>query len=308
MSVEVPNRVQDWPTEKRVAIVLSILSGQISSQEAARIHGVDLAKVEEWRQTFLAAGGNALDSRATDDALPNATMDVSQSLDVGVWVCAPPEQPLAPYLFMQTVCPGSFPLESSAIWVRGDRPPKPFRKSKTVALLHGECGPLPDLQNHLHLFSVKATETAPVERETALSDWQVPVPVLAVLVFLERREEPAISPRLSSLFRPRAHRTLAWAKAQGRPLVIAEMGNLGRGSSEAVHRRDYDLVCDVSIVSGPLPARCLCSRADVRGPATSGVGAVFSRLLDRGELCFDSVYAMQILDALSRQFNRVSRI
>ena len=50
-----PEEVQRWTAKRRTALVVSIIKGETSPQEAARKHGLTVAEVEEWRERFLAA-------------------------------------------------------------------------------------------------------------------------------------------------------------------------------------------------------------------------------------------------------------
>jgi hypothetical protein len=62
-----PEEVQRWTAKRRTALVVSIIKGETSPQEAARKHGLTVAEVEEWRERFLAAAENALRSRPRDE-------------------------------------------------------------------------------------------------------------------------------------------------------------------------------------------------------------------------------------------------
>ena len=63
---EIPDDVRRWTAKRRSALVLSILRGETSVQEAARQHGLTVAEIEQWRENFLAAAENALRSRPKD--------------------------------------------------------------------------------------------------------------------------------------------------------------------------------------------------------------------------------------------------
>ena len=67
MTTELPEKVQRWTAKRRAALVLSILQGETSAQEAARKHGLTVAEVEAWKERFLAAAENALRSRPKDE-------------------------------------------------------------------------------------------------------------------------------------------------------------------------------------------------------------------------------------------------
>jgi hypothetical protein len=69
---EIPEQVQRWAAKRRVALVLSLLQGETSVQEAARQPGLTVAEVEDWRDKFLLGAENALIWRGTPRA-PLAT-------------------------------------------------------------------------------------------------------------------------------------------------------------------------------------------------------------------------------------------
>ena len=56
-----------WTAKRRSALVLSILRGETSAQEAARQHGLTVAEVEEWKERFLCGAENALKSKPLDE-------------------------------------------------------------------------------------------------------------------------------------------------------------------------------------------------------------------------------------------------
>ena len=59
--------VKRWTAKRKAAVVLSILRGETSVQEAARKHGLTVAEVEDWKEKFLLAAENALRSRPKDE-------------------------------------------------------------------------------------------------------------------------------------------------------------------------------------------------------------------------------------------------
>lgn len=67
MSEEIPEKVQRWTAKRRTALVMSIIKGETSAQEAARKHGLTLREVEDWRDRFLTGAENALRSKPRDD-------------------------------------------------------------------------------------------------------------------------------------------------------------------------------------------------------------------------------------------------
>lgn len=64
---QLPEDIQRWTAKRRSALVMSVLKGETSVQEAARAHGLTVAEVETWRDRFLMAGENALRSRPKDE-------------------------------------------------------------------------------------------------------------------------------------------------------------------------------------------------------------------------------------------------
>ena len=64
-----PNQedVQRWTMKRKLSLVLSILKGETSTQEAARQHGITVAEIEDWKEKFLLGAENALRTRPKDD-------------------------------------------------------------------------------------------------------------------------------------------------------------------------------------------------------------------------------------------------
>jgi transposase-like protein len=67
MSAQKQEPVQRWTAKRRASLVLSILKGETSVQEAARKHGLRVAEVEDWRDRFLLGAENSLRSRPKDE-------------------------------------------------------------------------------------------------------------------------------------------------------------------------------------------------------------------------------------------------
>ena len=63
MVAEATEPIERWTATRRVALVVSILKGDISMAKAARTHGLTGAEVEDWREKFLRGAENALRSR-----------------------------------------------------------------------------------------------------------------------------------------------------------------------------------------------------------------------------------------------------
>jgi len=67
MAEKLPEKVERWTSKRRMALIVSILRGDTSVQEAARKHGLTVAEIEDWKEKFLAAGENALRSRPKEE-------------------------------------------------------------------------------------------------------------------------------------------------------------------------------------------------------------------------------------------------
>jgi len=64
---DLPDDIQRWTAKRRSALVMSILKGETTAAEAARRHGLTVADIEHWKDTFLLAAENALRSRPKDE-------------------------------------------------------------------------------------------------------------------------------------------------------------------------------------------------------------------------------------------------
>jgi len=63
MTDELPEEVQRWTAKRRSALIVSIIRGETSVQEAARKHGLTVAEVEDRREKFLLVAENALQTK-----------------------------------------------------------------------------------------------------------------------------------------------------------------------------------------------------------------------------------------------------
>jgi transposase-like protein len=61
------DKMQRWTAKHRAALVIEILRGDTSTQEAARQHGLTVAEIEQWKERFLTGAENALRSRPLED-------------------------------------------------------------------------------------------------------------------------------------------------------------------------------------------------------------------------------------------------
>jgi len=58
---------QRWTTKRKAALVLGIVKGETSIQEAARQHGLTVAEIEDWKERFFLGAENALRAKPKDD-------------------------------------------------------------------------------------------------------------------------------------------------------------------------------------------------------------------------------------------------
>ena len=65
MATEKP--VQRWTAKRRSALVLSVLRGETSAQEAARKHGLTVLEIEDWQERVLSGAENSLRAKPRDD-------------------------------------------------------------------------------------------------------------------------------------------------------------------------------------------------------------------------------------------------
>ena len=59
--------VQRWTAKRRTALVLSILRGETSVQEAARKHSLTVSDVQDWKDRFLLGAENARRAHPKDE-------------------------------------------------------------------------------------------------------------------------------------------------------------------------------------------------------------------------------------------------
>ena len=74
---------RSWGTEEKVAIVLSILRGEISMCEASRKHGISYKTLLAWRDRFLKGGEAAFKGKGPDAqvrALENENKQLKEAL------------------------------------------------------------------------------------------------------------------------------------------------------------------------------------------------------------------------------------
>jgi hypothetical protein len=288
----------DWPPGERAALALRLLRGDLSTQDVAQTYALSPGEIEAVKSEFLATAEQALARGPLGAGAANSGAGIKSRDDVGIWVCVLEAESVAPCLFMQAACSDQLPLEVSAAWGGDGRPPKSFRKTGSISLLHGVCDRITGVGKQLHLFSAKVPDRAPFESETAISDWRLPVSVGGVVVLLECRG------RASRLLAPSrdlgssADRTLAWVGKHHLPLVVAAVGCVYDAGEEDSLRGVLGLSPPASIVSGPSLSRRLDSG---KGRNSPSIGGSVLSLFGGGTLRFDSVYAGDVVDELAKQ-------
>jgi hypothetical protein len=67
MGEQISENVQRWTAKRRVALILSILKGEVSMHDAGRRHGLAVAEIQKWTERFLGGAENALRDRPRDE-------------------------------------------------------------------------------------------------------------------------------------------------------------------------------------------------------------------------------------------------
>lgn len=62
----VPEDIQRWTARRRMALVLSVLKGELSEEDGAKRHGLTVSEIADWKDRVLQAAHNALRSRPRD--------------------------------------------------------------------------------------------------------------------------------------------------------------------------------------------------------------------------------------------------
>jgi len=281
-----------WTTQTRTAIVVSLLKGETSIEEAARASGASIAEIEEWKDEFLETAEEAVRGRTSQEVIGKT----GSANDLGVWICATRRESLAPVLMMEAACAGQFPLSATMRWAGSSRAPRPFGKSGDLPLLHGVGSPERVGGARLLLFTTRLSETIPFESRSALSDWQLPVPVAGILVLLENEGGSLPIPGLR---RP-GRKTLSWVKSQQLPFVVAALGFEANESALELFRRDSALPSDFPMIVGPPLIRPRARRGERDGMARR---FSIAGLLGVGDLRFDPDFARRIMAGLRQELS-----
>ena len=67
MSEKLPEEIKRWTAKRRTALILEIIRGETTVNEAARKHDLKPSDIQHWQETFMAAGENGLKSRPKEE-------------------------------------------------------------------------------------------------------------------------------------------------------------------------------------------------------------------------------------------------
>lgn len=233
-------------------------------------------------------------------ALPIGRVEPEEILSItqpntgpGIWVCGQPVESLSPALLIQALCPEHFPLPACASPTQ--TPVSAGRQPAEVSLLHGFHNASSEEQDRLHFFASRLDTPCLLKHKFDLTDWQFPVPLVAIVLLLEKSGGQYFVDRLASYIGLSRRDTLGWAKAQGLPVVLGVMG-LDAGSAARHHSLgQWEAGSWAQVVVGPPPTR---SHHPVGRAQTATRRFELSSLLGAGDLRFDDEYATRILSAL----------
>jgi hypothetical protein len=287
MTERVPDSMQDWSSDRRIALVLAVLRGGMSCQQAAYASGVPASVIEVWKEQFLARAEEALQHEITPN-LPEGSIR-----DSGVWICSDVRGSIAPCLMMQAACGGTSSLPALARWADESKPPRFGGTGTEVSLLHGAARVGTAGSASLHLFVARIPDVALFERETSLNQWRFPAPIEGIVLLVDGRERR--SQRRLSLGRRRLSSPQAeWVQAQRLPYVVGVMDPRPDGDDGPIRQR-LGLAPGVPVVFGP----GLKKTRPAVGPATAHL-ELEKLLLGLGELRFDEGFATRLLLILER--------
>ena len=241
---------------------------------------------------------------ADTELLQKYRINAMHGRDVGVWVCEGSGISLSPVLFMQAVCPSPAPRPLLVRWKQATAPPGAFRKAGALPLIYSECGRVPPWPYHLHLFSPQVPITRAFEQESGLQDWSIAVPLLGIIVIFDQKYDrpPAVLSLNWLLNRPgpphpEPNRSLAWARDQHLPYVVAALGYDDTPDTVEQFRSRYGLTAEIPLLLGPALADARRRGAQSQDDQSSGM---FSSLFDRQKLTLDGDFARAMLAALYR--------
>lgn len=277
MAGETGDHGGSWSIQKKTSLVLRILRGEISIEEAALENGLETRELEQWRDQFL---DSAEEQLISDDARwTSRTMESAEQF--GVWVHSEEDDWLNTCLFLQAACESNFPKPASAIWAGGGRPPRPLARGGEIPVLHGVSRTVAG--SSFSLFAAMLSAEALLERKTALSQWHLSIDVAGIVALVDTRRRP---------------RALTWVKAQDLPFVIGAMSTDPDAFSLERFREDFEVPQGVSVVPGPAPMKP--RNRDIE-PGRSEPWLSIASILGAGSLRFDTDYALRLLARLRRE-------
>jgi len=231
----------------------------------------------------------------------------TQGVGLGIWVCTGNGSIIGPYLFMRSVCVDRQLTTTSARWCGSGRAPTLRGEAGTLPLIRGECTRLSGKNASLHLFSAKVPAVSVLEGQGRLVDWRFPVPLAGILILFDREQDRLGSYRLLKLIGFAAlagNRTLAWARAQGLPLLVAATGYKRAKFDENSFRDRYALPAEVPVLPGPSVTEGSMEGAADEEENAAGLAAFFQSILRPRKATFHPGYARDLLERLCRMIEQ----
>jgi hypothetical protein len=225
----------------------------------------------------------------------------------GIWVCTGNGSIIGPYLFIRSACAGREVTTTTANWCGSGRAPAIPGEKGRLPLICGECARMSGKYASLHLFSAKVPALAVLEGRSRLGDWQFPVPLAGLLILFDREQDRLGSYRLLNLIGLASlarNRTLAWARVQELPLLVAATGYKRAQFDEKSFRERYALPVEVPVLPGPSMAAGSMEGAAGDEEKTTGFVTFFQSILSSRKATFHPGYARDILGRLCRMIEQ----
>ena len=212
-----------WTAQERLALVMRILRGEISIEQASRDYRMPGAEIESWRDEFLAK----VEKTAGSSPPPEELVDLRKLAERrAAWICARSQEPLVPCLFMQAASGGEFPEPLWAGWLGVRDPPRSLRRTRSIPLLHAVSKAILPGVGCLHLLTKGAATSSAFERDTNLSEWELPIKPAGIVLLLEEHDWATPPSKLSTKLPHKEDPVLKWAKRQSLQLVVGCMGSI----------------------------------------------------------------------------------
>jgi hypothetical protein len=292
---DLPANTQPHDARDRAGLILRILRGEITVEQASLDYGLAVADIEVWRQQFLAAGAEALAG-----LMPAGPVELTQDQESqrGVWVCSTSEDSLSSCLLLQAACPGSLSAEAAARWKGQGKPPRPLARSGSLALLHGAHLAWPH-QSAIHLYANLAPDVRAFERHSDLADWELPVRLAALIVLVDATAERGSLARIAAGSAQKEDRVFSWIRRQPLPTIVAAMGYPSDQRTREKLRAEHGLEPEVPVVIGESPARTRLRTAHHHVPPADILRGSMATLFGMSEKTFDPEFAERIMEAVS---------